>query len=100
MRRAFTGALAAVMAVALFAVPPARAGSGGLHEVAGVDDGDMLKMRAGPGTGYRILLGLPNGTALRLHECQQTGSTRWCLVSLRHARGVRGYVSAGYLRRR
>lgn len=100
MRRAFPAALAVVMTVALFASPPAWAGSSGIHEVAGVDDDDMLKMRAGPGTGYRILLGLPNGAMVRVHDCEQTGSTRWCLVSLKDSRALKGYVSATYLRRK
>ncbi|MBJ6369961.1 SH3 domain-containing protein [Sedimentitalea arenosa] len=98
MRRALPAALAALIAATMLA--PAGAQAAGLHEVAGVDTDDMLKMRAGPGTGYRILLGLPNGTELRLHDCQQTGGTRWCLVSLRESRAVKGYVSAGYLRRK
>jgi uncharacterized protein YraI len=100
MRRAIFAALAAVVVTVAVTAPPARAESRGLHEVVGVEADDMLKMRAGPGTGYRILLGLPNGTQLRLHKCQQTGGTRWCEVSLRDARAVRGFVSAGYLRRK
>jgi len=85
----------------LGAVPSAHAagdGARGLFEVVGVEDDDMLKMRAGPGTGYRIVLGLPNGTVLRLHECDQTGSTRWCKVSLKQSRRVKGYVSWAYLK--
>jgi uncharacterized protein YraI len=55
-------------------------------------------MRKGPGTGYRTVLGLPNGTVLRVKSCQQTGSTRWCKVALNEARGMVGYVSWAYLR--
>lgn len=98
MRRAIPAALAALVAAMMLA--PAGAQAAGLHEVAGVDDGDMLKMRAGPGTGYRVLLGLPNGAIVRVHDCEQTGSTRWCLVSLKDSRALKGYVSATYLRRK
>lgn len=69
----------------------------GLYEVVGVKAGDMLKMRAGPGTGYKIILGLPNETIVRVHTCDQTGGTRWCKASLKKARGLVGYVSWAYL---
>ena len=96
MRRAILAALAAAVLAA--AAGPAAALSG-TYEVHGVEDEDMLKMRAGPGTGYRVILGLPNGTALRVHNCQQTGSTRWCKVSISGTRGLKGYVSWAYLRK-
>ncbi|MEM9844091.1 MAG: SH3 domain-containing protein [Pseudomonadota bacterium] len=78
---------------------PSQAASLGLHEVSGVDEGDMLKLRAGPGTGYDVIVGLPNGTALRVHSCERLGSTRWCEVSLDRARALKGYVSESYLRK-
>lgn len=78
---------------------PAQAASLGLHEVAGVDEGDMLKLRAGPGTGYDVIVGLPNGTALRVHSCERLGGTRWCQVSLDKARSLKGFVSESYLRK-
>lgn len=77
----------------------AAAGSLGQYEVFGVKGDDMLKMRAGPGTGYIVIVGLPNGTVLRVHSCQQTGGTRWCSVSLDRARGLKGHVSWAYLRK-
>lgn len=97
MRRAVIAALAATVLGSI--AMQADAGETGLHEVIGVEDDDMLKMRAGPGTGYKILLGLPNGTVVRLHGCDQTGSTRWCKVSLKQSRGVKGYVSWAYLQK-
>ncbi|MGO4852149.1 SH3 domain-containing protein [Phaeovulum sp. W22_SRMD_FR3] len=84
----------------LFGTMPATAGSLGRYEVFGVEGEDMLKMRAGPGIGYIVILGLPNGTPLRVHDCQSTGGTRWCSVSLEKARGVKGFVSFAYLRKR
>ncbi|MDP3339334.1 SH3 domain-containing protein [Frigidibacter sp.] len=93
-RSVVAGALAAVLGAA-----PAAAGWRDRYEVHGVEDDDMLKMRAGPGTGYVVIAGLPNGTVLRVHSCQQTGGTRWCNVSLERARTLKGYVSWAYLRK-
>lgn len=70
------------------------------YVVGGVEDGDMLKMRAGPGTGYNVIAGLPNGTVLRVFNCEQTGSTRWCKATLRKTGELTGYVSWAYLRPR
>ena len=69
-------------------------------EVFGVEDGDMLKLRAGPGTGFDTYVGLPNGTVLRVRDCSRIGGTRWCEVALDRAPGLRGYVSETYLRTR
>jgi len=77
---------------------PASAASLGLHEVVGVEDGDMLKLRAGPGTGYVVIVGLPNGTAINVQSCDRIGATRWCSVSLTGARCLSGHVSGTYLR--
>ncbi len=77
----------------------ASAASLGQYEVFGVEDGDMLKLRAGPGTGFNVIAGFPNGTVLRVHSCEQTGGTRWCRVSLKRARGLKGFVSWAYLRK-
>lgn len=65
--------------------------------VSGLDDGEMLKLRSGPGTGYRVIVGLPNGAVLRNHGCDRVGGTPWCKVTLKEARGLKGYVSGHYL---
>lgn len=83
----------------LIAPSPVQAGNMGRYVVAGVGEDDMLKMRAGPGTGYDVILGLPDGTVLRVDSCQQTGGTRWCSVALDRARSLKGYVSWAYLRK-
>lgn len=91
-----------IAAAVLFAsalMSPVQAGVAGEYEVIGVEAEDMLKMRTGPGIGYNIILGLPNGTLVRVHSCEQSGSTRWCKVSLKQARALKGYVSASYLRK-
>ncbi|WP_299937276.1 SH3 domain-containing protein [uncultured Pelagimonas sp.] len=99
MSKAILVALIAMTLGATLDPKPAMAASLGAYEVFGVENDDMLKMRAGPGTGYKVILGLPNGTVLRVHSCQQTGSTRWCRVSLKGARGLKGHVSWAYLRK-
>ncbi|CUH47581.1 SH3 domain-containing protein [Ruegeria atlantica] len=99
MRNAIFLPLAALFLGAIMDVETAAAASLGRYEVFGVEGGDMLKMRGGPGTGYNVIVGLPNGTGLRVHSCEQTGGTRWCRVSLERARGLKGYVSWAYLRK-
>lgn len=99
MRRSIPWLLAAAVMITAASAQPGRAGIAGDYEVAGVEADDMLKMRAGPGVGYRIIVGLPNGTVLRVHSCEPSGGTRWCKVSLKQARGLKGYVSWAYLRR-
>jgi len=74
-------------------------GGWGRYQVTGVeDDDDMLKMRAGPGTGYIIVLGMPNGTSVWVDSCEPSGNTSWCKVTLGGAGGVEGYVSKAYLK--
>ena len=92
--------IVAILAVALwggFASAPAEADTSRFSKVAGVEADDMLKLRTGPGVGYLVIVGLPNGTVLRVYDCQQTGSTRWCKVALKQARSLTGYVNATYL---
>lgn len=85
MRTAFIAFLAIVT---LGGFASADVGLRGTYEVVGVEEDDMLKMRAGPGTGYKIILGLPNGTIVRLYDCDQTGRSYcqiWCLGGLHAA---------------
>lgn len=98
MRKTLTlGVLA--LGLGLFApLATAHAGSND-YIVTGVSEDDMLKMRLGPGVGFRTILGLPNGTEVRVISCEQSGGKRWCKVSLKMARNVRGYVSFAYLRK-
>jgi hypothetical protein len=99
MRKALLAISMATVLTPLLGIGPTQAGPLGRHEVYGVKDDDMLKMRAGPGVGFVVIVGLPNGTVLRVHRCEQTGSTRWCSVSLDRARALKGYVSWAYLRK-
>ncbi len=99
MRRAISVALAALVFGTFSGAEPANAATLGRFEVVGVEGDDMLKMRAGPGIGFVVILGLPNGTVLRVNSCEQTGGTRWCSVSLDKARAIKGYVSWAYLQK-
>lgn len=65
--------------------------------VKGTGDEQFLKLRAGPGLGYRVILGLPEGTLLTRRDCVTEVGQLWCKVSLATAPGVAGYVSADYL---
>ena len=93
--------LAALATGALTACDPATPPALGVQrfEVTGVEEGDMLKLRAGPGTGYTIQAGLPNGTVVRVKDCSRIGGTRWCKVALDDSPGMTGYVSQTYLQK-
>jgi uncharacterized protein YraI len=58
---------------------------------------DLLKLRSGPGLGFNVILGLPDGTVLNQQGCVTEVGQRWCQVSLADAPQMRGYVSADYL---
>ncbi len=77
----------------------ASCGDGGIGNamVYGAGPDEMLKLRAGPGLGYRVILGLPDGTSLYRHSCVTEVGQLWCRVSLTDAPGITGYVSADYL---
>ncbi|MFZ3581597.1 SH3 domain-containing protein [Loktanella sp. DJP18] len=93
MRPFITTALTAIL-LAGCAGPQSVAGR---YEVRGVEDDDMLKLRAGPGTGYIAVLGLPNGTEVYVEDCEPNGNTPWCRLTLDDGQGVTGYASKAYL---
>lgn len=98
MRKTVLSWLVAGALSAGLSAEPAVAGGRERFEVYGVKGEDMLKMRAGPGTGYIVIVGLPNGAVVRVDSCQLIGGTRWCKVALEQARALKGYVSSSYLR--
>ena len=63
--------------------------------VVGTGPDELLKLRAGPGLGFRVVLGLPEGTMLNRLDCGT--EIGWCRVSLGAAPKITGYVSADYL---
>ena len=65
--------------------------------VQGVGADELLKLRAGPGLGYSVVLGLPDGTNVTRRDCVTELGQLWCRVSLAAAPGLSGYVSADYL---
>ena len=58
---------------------------------------ELLKLRAGPGLGYDVKLGLPDGTALIRRDCVRESMQLWCRVALADAPTVTGYVAEDYL---
>ncbi|MEZ5756449.1 MAG: SH3 domain-containing protein [Paracoccaceae bacterium] len=84
-----------LMAIALLAGCVGGAGSRVVVDRAGPDD--LLKLRAGPGLGFRVIVGLPDGTELIRRDCVTEVGQLWCRVSLADNPGLTGYVSADYL---
>ena len=65
--------------------------------VEGTGPDELLKLRSGPGLGYSVVLGLPDGTSLNRRDCVTEVGQLWCRVSLTAAPRITGYVSADYL---
>lgn len=92
MNRTVVSALLALTLVAGCGV-----GAGGLTVVKGTGPDELLKLRAGPGLGFKVILGLPEDTALKRHDCVTEVGQLWCRVSLANAPAITGYVSADYI---
>lgn len=71
--------------------------AGGRAVVEGIGTDELLKLRAGPGLGYRVILGLPDGTEITRRDCVTELGQLWCQVALIAAPGITGYVSADYI---
>ncbi len=72
-------------------------GIGAAEKVVGAGPDDLLKLRAGPGLGFKVIMGLPDGTSLIRRDCVTEVGQLWCRVALSAAPGITGYVSADYL---
>jgi hypothetical protein len=83
--------------LAVMLVSGCTSGLGSSAVVSGVGPDELLKLRAGPGLGFRVILGLPDGTQLIQRDCVTESFQLWCRVSLAAAPNVTGYVSADYL---
>lgn len=83
--------------VSVLLVAGCGVGTGGRVVVSGAGDDELLKLRAGPGLGYSVILGLPDGTSLERRDCVTELGQLWCRVALSAAPGLTGYVSADYL---
>lgn len=69
----------------------------GMVRVTGLTPGDVLNVRSGPGTSYRIVGALANGERVRQLRCEAPNGTRWCLVELPGDMRDQGWVSGRYL---
>ena len=58
---------------------------------------ELLKLRDGPGLGYAVILGLPDGTVVLRRGCTTEVGELWCQVSLAAAPSMTGFVAARYL---
>lgn len=65
--------------------------------VKGAGPDELLKLRAGPGLGFKVVLGLPDKTLVNRGACVTEVGQLWCRVTLADASQVSGYVSADYL---
>lgn len=75
----------------------AGTGPGSVTEVRNVGPDDLLKLRSGPGLGFSVVLGLPDGTSVTRRDCVTEAGQLWCNVALTAAPGITGFVSADYL---
>ena len=91
MYRTILSLLLAVVLASCGGLPGQRA------VVSGTGPDDLLKLRAGPGLGFNVIAGLPDGTVLNRRDCVTELGQRWCRVSLADAPRMSGYVSADYL---
>ncbi len=83
--------------LALVFVAGCASGGADRAVVEGAGPDEFLKLRTGPGLGYSIILGLPDGTSLIRRDCVTELGQLWCRVSLSAAPQITGYVSADYL---
>lgn len=65
--------------------------------VTGLSANDLLNVRSGPGTNYRIIGALANGDRVRQLRCETPGRTTWCEIEMMTDMRERGWVSARYL---
>jgi uncharacterized protein YraI len=78
-----SGALFSVaIAILLYQHPAQAQANGNVVEVIGVSSNDVLNVRSGPGTNYRMVGALANGDRVRRLRCQQVGSSRWCQIKM------------------
>ena len=89
-------------AIAIFALMfiSGCSGLGRQVVVEGAGPDELLKLRAGPGLGYNVILGLPDGTSLIRRDCVTEVGQLWCRVSLSNSPRITGYVSEDYLSER
>ncbi|MEZ5936041.1 MAG: SH3 domain-containing protein [Alphaproteobacteria bacterium] len=67
-------------------------------EVTDVPAGDILNVRAGPGTANEIIGALANGDIVANRGCAMVGRSRWCQIETGAEMTFTGWVSGRYLR--
>ncbi|NBN65440.1 SH3 domain-containing protein [Pannonibacter tanglangensis] len=77
--------------------PAPEIGGRGTWVVTGLQAGDRLNLRAGPGQRFAVLDELPNGTLLRNLGCEAGGQTEWCKVALGNEEGISGWVNRRFI---
>jgi len=74
-----------------------QASGSGIVQVTGLAGNDLLNVRSGPGTNFRVIGALSNGTRVKQLECAAVGSSRWCQIEMMTDMRERGWVNARYL---
>lgn len=98
--RRIPGVTAWLVIVMMLLGLPALAQSGrAVSEVTGITSNDVLNVRSGPGTSYRIVGALGNRDRVHVLNCQMNGSSRWCQIEMMTDMKERGWVNARYLTR-
>ncbi|NDV00440.1 SH3 domain-containing protein [Pseudoroseicyclus tamaricis] len=92
MRHRTASLLMILLSVAACAAPPAQRAV-----VMNTGEEELLNMRAGPGLGYAVILGIPEGTQVIRRDCITEVGQLWCRVTPVSGPNVTGYVSADYL---
>lgn len=87
----------AIATIFMLVLVSACAATGNRTVVAGTGPDELLKLRAGPGLGFNVILGLPDGTQLIRRDCVTEVGQLWCRVSLAASPAITGYVSDDYL---
>lgn len=72
-------------------------GQGSVVQVTGLQGGDTLNVRSGPGTSFGVVGALTNGTSVRNLGCEMRGNTRWCQIEMMTDMRERGWVAGRYL---
>lgn len=72
-------------------------GGSDIVRVTGLAANDVLNVRSGPGTDFRIIGALANGDRVRQLRCQTPARTTWCEIEMLTDMRERGWVSARYL---
>lgn len=75
----------------------APGGGSDIVRVTGISANDVLNVRSGPGTNYRIIGALGNGDQVRRLRCETPARTTWCEIEMLTDMRERGWVSARYL---